>query len=82
MSFKKYLKENEEMEMVVSKAKSAYDALVHASLMLEEAQEDFEKSTGQRTTDFLDFKSRVDEIISSDGGEAGLESFIKLLEKD
>ena len=77
MSFNKFLKENEGKEALIRKAMEAKNSLVHASLLFDELQEDWENLTGHRTTDFLHFKSMVDEIISSDGGEAGLESFIK-----
>jgi len=79
MSFKKYLKENEEMRAVVIDAQDVVDILKEASQKLGELQKHFEMASGNRTTDFLRFKSMVDEIISSDNGEAGLEPFVDML---
>lgn len=81
MSFQKYLKENENMAALIRKAEEAKNALVHAEILLDELQDDWEKATGQRTTDFLSFSNMVAEIISSDNGEAGLEPFINSLKQ-
>jgi len=79
MSFKKYLKENEDMQHVVIDAQDIVELLKEASEKLGVLQKRYEEATGQRTTDFLHFKSMVDEIISTDNGEAGLEPFVDAL---
>lgn len=55
--------------------------LQEASKKLGELQTRYEDATGQRTTDFLHFKSMVDQVISSDNGEAGLEPLVNNLFK-
>jgi len=79
MSFQKYLKENEEMRSIVMEAQDVVEILKEASQKLNELQKHYEQITGHRTPDFLYFKSMVDEIISTDNGEAGLEPFVDAL---
>jgi len=75
-SFQKYLKENEDMRGIVTDAADVVQGLKDISKEFAELQKRYEQATGHRTTDFLHFKSMVDEIISTDNGEAGLEPFV------
>ena len=78
-SFQKYLKENEDMRGIVTDAADVVQGLKDISKEFAELQKRYEQATGHRTTDFLHFKSMVDEIISTDNGEAGLEPFVDAL---
>lgn len=82
MSFKQYLKENEELQSIVVDTEDVIELLKEASEKLGELQNRYERATGYRTTDFLAYKSMIDEVISSDGGEAGLEPFMDKLFRD
>lgn len=82
MSFKKYLKENEELKSIVIETEDVIELLKEASKKLGDLQKRYEMATGERTTDFMAYKSMVDEIISSDGGEAGLEPLMNMLFRD
>lgn len=82
MSFKQYLKENEELQSIVLDTEDIIGQLKEVSEKLEELQKKYERATGHRTTDFLAYKSMIDEIISSDGGEAGLEPLMDNLFRD
>ncbi|MFW6174080.1 MAG: hypothetical protein ACOC5T_10075 [Elusimicrobiota bacterium] len=64
------------MKGIVVDADDVVQKLKDISADLGQLQKRYEKATGRRTTSFLHFKSMVDEIISTDNEEAGLESFV------
>jgi len=80
MSFQKYIKESKQEHVIraTALADEAMAMLQQASAKLEEAQKAWE-DTGNQTDAFRHFKMAVDEVISTDHGEAGLQAAINSL---
>lgn len=80
MSFKQYLKEN--YEHTVEEYEAAERALNHLKQALNEFQI-ADEHKGGHYDDWKYFISKVQELISSDHGESGLEPFLsKLLPRE
>jgi len=84
MSLKKYIKEsrNEKMMVLARRASSVVENLKQTANELWELQKMWENTSGQRTDFFGRYAMKIEEILSTDHGEAGLEPEVESFEND